>query len=202
MELTLGWRGPVGAGLFPDDEAALEELRAPGVYLRMKRYRNARTVSYVGQSRSVLTRIDQHLTAMLALQTPLRDERGRGVFAGDAGARLSAYNDLAAASGAAVEEVLRTRFYVAPCDEEFAAEHLDLVEGALKARLEARVASGLGLAACENVQGVPRDPFADIVSIVQDRTALEPGDADLIERALGAEPIPVDAALVGAGHGE
>ena len=202
MELRLFWQGPVGAGLFPDDEAALEALRGPGVYLRMKSYRRGRTVSYVGQSRNLLTRIDQHLTAMLSLQTPLRDDSARTIFAGDAGARLAAYNDIEAAAGAAAAEVLRTRFYFAICGEDFAPERLDLVEGALKGRLEHRVASGAGLSACENVQGIPRDPFADIAEIVQDTTALEPEDAGLIARALGTEPIPVDAALVGAGHAE
>lgn len=199
MEQILAWQGPVGARLFPDDEAALEALRGPGVYIRIKRYAGDRTVSYVGQSRSVLTRIDQHLTAMLALQTPLRDERGRTVFAGDAGARLGAYNDLEAASGAAAAEVLRTRFYVALCGEDFSDELLDLAEGALKARMEERVVSGTGLSACENIQGIPQDPFADIVRIVLDTSALMPEDAELVERALGTEPIRVDAAPVGTG---
>ena len=202
MELTLAWQGPVGTGLFPEEGDALEALRGPGVYLRMKGYRKGRTVSYVGQSRNVLSRIDQHLTAMLALQTPLRDEDGRSVFAGDAGARLAAYSDLAAATGAAAAEAGRTRFYVALCDDGFAPEHLDLVEGALKARLEHRVATGAGLAACENVQGVPRDPFADIARIVQDTAALSPEAADVVTRALGTEPIRVDAALAGVGHAE
>lgn len=199
MEQILAWQGPVGAGLFPDDEAALEALRGPGVYIRIKRYAGDRTVSYVGQSRSVLTRIDQHLTAMLALQTPLRDERGHTVFAGDAGARLGAYNDLEAASGAAAAEVLRTRFYVALCGEDFSDELLDLAEGALKARMEERVVSGTGLSACENIQGIPQDPFADIVRIVLDTSALMPEDAEPVERALGTEPIRVDAAPVGTG---
>ena len=199
MELTLVWRGPVGAGLFPDDEAALEPLRGPGVYLRIKGYAGGRTVSYVGQSRSVLTRIDQHLTAMLALQTPLRDERGRTVFAGDAGARFAAYNDLAAASGAAAAEVLRTRFYVALCGEDFSDDLLDLAEGALKARLENRIASGAGLSACENIQGIPQDPFADVVRIFSDSSTLALEDSELVDRALGTEPIRVAAAPAGTG---
>ena len=199
MELVLAWQGPVGAGRFPDAEAAIEALGVPGVYLRLKIYRNARTVSYVGQSRNVLSRIDQHLAAMLALQTPLRDGGGRTIFAGDAGARLAAYNDLAAAAGAATEEVLRTRFYVALCDEDFSDQRLDLVEGALKARLEERTASGAGLSICENIQGVPEDPFADIARIVQDTTALAPADAELVERALGSAAIRIDAALAGTG---
>ena len=199
MELVLAWQGPLGAGRFPDAEAAIEAFGAPGVYLRAKTYRKARTVSYVGQSRNVLSRIDQHLTAMLALQTPLRDAGGRTIFAGDAGARLAAYNDLPNASAAAAEEVLRTRFYVALCDENFSDQRLDLVEGALKARLEERIASGAGLAVCENIQGVPEDPFADIARIVQDTAALAPADAELVERALGSDAIRVDAALAGTG---
>ena len=199
MELILAWRGPVGAGRFPDAGDAIEAFGAPGVYLRTKTYRNGRTVSYVGQSRNVLSRIDRHLTAMLGLQTPLRDGGGRTIFAGDAGARLAAYNDLAAASGAAAEEVLRTRFYVALCGEDFSDRHLDLVEGALKARLEQRIASGAGVAVCENIQGVPEDPFADIARIVQDTAALAPADAELVARALGSDAIRVDAAPAGTG---
>ena len=195
MRLTLVWQGPVGAGLFPDDEAALEALRGPGVYLRIKSYRQGRTVSYVGQSRQLLTRIDQHLTAMLSLQTPLRDDDARTIFSGDAGARLAAYGDIEAAAGAATAEVLRTRFYVALCDEDFAPERLDLVEGALKTRLEQRIAAGAGLSACENVQGIPADPFADIAEIAQDTGVLVPRDAEIVARALGTEPIRVDAAL-------
>lgn len=202
MQLTLIWQGPVGAGLFPEGEAAREALRGPGVYLRIKSYNRGRTVSYVGQSRQLLTRIDQHLTAMLSLQTPLRDDNARTIFTGDAGARLAAYGDVEAAAGAAAAEVLRTRFYVALCDEDFAPDRLDLVEGALKARLEQRVAAGAGLSACENVQGIPGDPFADIAEIVQHVAALDADDAELIARALGTETIRVDAALVGAAHAE
>ena len=73
MDITLVWQGPLGPGLFPEDPATLEPFREAGVYLRLKRYRAGRTVSYVGQSVSVLTRIDQHLTTMLSLQAPLRD---------------------------------------------------------------------------------------------------------------------------------
>ena len=197
MRLTLVWQGPVGAGLFPEDEAALEALRGPGVYLRIKSYGRGRTVSYVGQSRQLLTRIDQHLTAMLSLQTPLRDDDAHTIFSGDAGARLAAYGDIRTAARAAAAEVLRTRFFVALCDEDFAPERLDLVEGALKARLEQRVAAGAGLSACENVQGIPADPFADSAEIAQDTEALDPHDAEIVACALGTEPIRVDAVLAG-----
>ena len=91
--MALLWQGPIGAGHFPDDAVALEALMAPGVYLRLKRYAGGHSVSYVGQSKNVLNRIDQHLTAMLSLQMPLRDDRGRLAFSGDLGSRLAAYND-------------------------------------------------------------------------------------------------------------
>ena len=201
MRIALEWRGPLGAGLFPDDPAALADLQAPGVYLRVKRYAGGRSVSYVGQSRSVLDRIDQHLAAMLALRAPLRDARGRPAFAGDMGARLAAYGDLDAAAALAAGEAARTRFLIAWCGEEFGEARLDLVEGALKARLEARTAAGVGLAACENLRGVPADPWADADRIEQDTDALAPEYADLVRRALGAEPILLDTAPAGAGDG-
>lgn len=202
MRITLAWQGPIGAGLFPADPARLEPYRGSGVYLRLKRYAGGRSVSYVGQSRDVLTRIDQHLTAMLALQTPLRDHRGRPAFAGDSGARLAAYGELEAIAALAAQEVMRTRFVVAPCGEDFADDRLDLVEGALKARLELRIAAGAGLAACENIQGIAIDPFADVLAIDQDRDALDAEYADLVARALGGDPIALDGASIGAVHAE
>ena len=202
MRLRLQWQGPIGAGQFPSDPGELEGLMAPGVYLRLKRYDGGRLVSYVGQSRNVLSRIDQHLTAMLALQTPLRDARGRTAFNGEIGARLAAYNDLEPAALLAAGEAMRTAFLVAWCDEDFTVDRLDLVEGALKARLEARVADAAGLTACENIQGVPADPFADIFSLEQDPGALAPEDAALLAQVLGEEPIVLDGALIGAGHAE
>ncbi len=200
MRLRLRWQGPIGAGNFPAEPGALEGLTAPGVYLRVKRYDGGRSVSYVGQSKNVLNRIDQHLTAMLALQTPLRDARGRPAFPGDAGARLAAYNDLEPAALLAAREAMRTAFLVAWCDEDFTPDRLNLVEGALKERLEARVAAGAGLAACENIQGVPADPFADVLSLEQDPSALAAEDAALLAQALGNRPIVLDGAPIGAGH--
>ena len=94
---------------------------------------------------------------------------------------------------------MRTRFYVALCGDDFPDDLLDLAEGALKARLENRVASGAGLSACENIQGIPQDPFADVVRVVLDSSTLPHEDAELVDRALGTEPIRVDAAPAGAG---
>ena len=65
MELTLHWRGPVGPGRFPESDAELEAMAGAGVYLRVKRYAGGRTVSYVGQSRRLLTRFDQHIRDIL-----------------------------------------------------------------------------------------------------------------------------------------
>ena len=99
----------------------------------------------------------------------------------------------------AAEFVLREHAADRFFDEAFGVLLLDLAEGVLKGRLENRVASGAGLAACENIQGIPQDPFADVVRIVLDSSALPPEDARLVDRALGTGPIRVDAAPAGAG---
>ena len=200
MRLRLRWRGPIGAGRFPSDPGKWDGLMAPGVYLRLKRYDGGRRVGYVGQSRNVLARIDQHLTTMLALRTPLRDARGRPAFSGEISARLAAYNDLEETALLAAREAMRTSFLIAWCGDGFATDHLDLVEGALKARIEERTAAAVGLAACENIQPVPADPCADVLSLDQDLGALAPEDAALLVQALGEEPIALHGALAGIGH--
>ncbi len=136
MDIILTWTGPVGPGRFPDDPETLEAMQAPGVYLRVKVYDGDRVVGYVGQSQNVLSRIDQHLTGLLSLQQTLRDATGRIVARGDFADRLSAYDDIGPAMALAAADAARMRFYVAFCGEAFEADRLNLVEGALKDRME------------------------------------------------------------------
>lgn len=201
MRISLAWRGPVGAGLFPADPAALEAMFRPGVYLRIKRYDSDRLVSYVGQSKSVLARIDQHLTQLLAFQHVLRDRGGEVWMRGDFADRLQCYRDIAGAAALAAEEAGRTRFYWAHCDETFHVEHLGVVEAALKDRLETNAAAENGLTVTENQQAVPLGVLDEPVSIENDFTALQADDCALLLRLIGETAIVFDHDPAGALHG-
>lgn len=202
MIITLAWNGPVGIGNFPTDSNVLEALDAPGVYLRLKSYERGRGVSYVGQSKSLLTRIDQHITALLSLQYPTRDATGAPVTRGDFADRIRAYNDLEAAMEATIADAARMRFFLAPCDDDlgFSPDHLNLVEGAIKTRLETHAVAGAD--ACENIQGVPGSGFDGIVAIESDFTGLASADATTIAELIGAEPLAIPEAALGLGHAE
>jgi hypothetical protein len=195
LHLALNWSGPVGPGAFPADPLGLEALAQPGVYLRVKRYDRGRVVGYVGQSRNVLVRIDQHLTQALGLLYPVRDARGTLRSRGDLAARLAAYNDIATAARLAAEDAARTRFYIARCGDEFDPDHLSLVEGALKRRMESRIAAVPDAFALENLQGIvlPEDAVEIVIEIVLD--ALAPSDRETVAGLFGEEPIEIAALL-------
>jgi hypothetical protein len=199
LRIVLTWRGPVGPGCFPPDALALEKLARPGVYLRVKRYDRGRKIGYVGQSRNVLARIDQHLAAALGLLHPVRDGAGEVRLRGDLAARLAAYNDLERAARLAAEDAARTRFYLAPCGDDFDPDRLMLVEGALKRRIEARIAGAAGALACDNLRGIAVPDEAIGVSIESALDALAPDDEAVVADLIGREPIEIATLLVGAG---
>lgn len=204
MIITLNWRGPVGVGNFPTDPIDLEQIDAPGVYLRIKSYDAGRSVHYVGQSKSILMRIDQHITALLSLQYPLRNDRGDRIGRGDFADRINAYNQIDAAMAAVAADASRMGFYFAPCDEEcgFLPDHLNLVEGALKTRLEQRATEKSGLASVENIQGVPAADFDGTTEIESGFGDLEEDDQKLIASIIGREPMEISDAVMGLGHAE
>ena len=72
MDLTLNWRGPIGAGNFPIKTDLIEELNESGIYLRIKTYKNERNVVYIGQSRKLLSRFEQHIRNVLSFKQMLR----------------------------------------------------------------------------------------------------------------------------------
>lgn len=200
MRLALTWTGPVGPGAFPIDTLALEALARPGVYLRVKRYGRGRTVGYVGQSRNVLVRIDQHLTQALGLLYPVRDADGVVRSRGDLAARIGAYNDLTQAARLAAEDAARTRFYVAFCSEEFDPDYLSLVEGALKRRMEARIGASAEAVSVENLQGIVLPEEAVEVVIDNDYGALVPEEREIVAGLLGEVSIEIAALLAEIGH--
>ena len=202
MDIILNWTGAIGPGAFPGDPETLEALQAPGVYLRAKSYDNDRIVGYVGQSKNVLSRIDQHLTGLLSLHQTVRDETGRIVARGDFSDRLGAYEDIGAAMALAAADAERMRFYVAFCGEQFEADRLNLVEGALKDRMEQIAARRAGLIDCENRKGITADPFDGVVRIEIDASALDAHHADIVERLIGADTIEIAESVLGLGHAE
>ena len=128
MDITLTWTGPVGPGRFPDESETLEAMQASGAYLRVKVYNGDLVVGYVGRSRNVLLRIDQHLMGLVSLQQALRDETGKIVSRGDFSDRIAAYNDIGSTMAMAAGDASRTRFYAAFCGETFDSDHAEIVE--------------------------------------------------------------------------
>ena len=200
MEITLTWTGPVGPGRFPDESETLEAMQASGVYLRVKVYDGDLVVGYVGQSKNVLLRIDQHLTSLVSLQQTLRDETGKIISRGDFSDRIAAYNDIGSAMELAAGDASRTWFYIAFCGETFDSDCLNFVEGALKDRMEEIAKVGAGLIDCENRQGVVGDPFAGVVRIESDSSALDAHHAKIVERLIGAEAIEIAETILGLGY--
>ena len=200
MAITLTWTGPVGPGRFPDESETLEAMQASGVYLRVKVYDGDLVVGYVGRSRNVLLRIDQHLMGLVSLQQTLRDQTGKIVSRGDFSDRIAAYNNIDSVMAMAAGDASRTRFYVAFCGETFDSDCLNLVEAALKDRMEEIAKMGAGLIDCENRQGVVGDPFAGVVRIESDPSALDSDHAEIVERLIGAEAIEIAEAILGLGY--
>ena len=188
MELTLRWQGPIGPGLFPEAGDDLAALAAAGVYLRVKRYDENRTVSYVGQSKQLIVRFDQHLRDILTFSSALRDQTGSIALTRDDANRYQAYNALESVMTLVSNEAARLRFYWATCEDGFDETYLNLIEGALKTRLEEQVAVGDAFA-CENKQGIGEGEFDEDIIVTHVFDDLEPADATLLGDLIGKDPI-------------
>jgi hypothetical protein len=205
MDLTLRWQGPVGAGLFPEDGDALAALAAPGVYLRVKQYEaddtGARTVAYVGQSKQLIVRFDQHLRDILTFSSALRDHTGDVALARDSANRYQAYNQLEPIMKLVTEEATRLRFYWAACEDGFDVAFLNLIEGALKTRLESQVREREAFA-CENIQGIGDGEFEEDIVISHLFDDLNTTDGALLGDLLGRDPIHLTVPLAELDHVE
>tara|TARA_Y100001970_G_scaffold246323_1_gene314129 strand:- start:6012 stop:6506 length:495 start_codon:yes stop_codon:yes gene_type:complete len=158
------------------------------VYLRIKRYKRDRIIAYVGQSVSLLPRFDQHLSAMLALASPLRDASGTLVFSGDAGARLRAFGNLDRFTALAAEEVRRVSFFYALCNDYFHNEYLNLAEGLLQCRITQRTTD------IENLVSAPRTMPEDVPDRWQnDFDALTAAGGQLLSNLLGTDPMTLES---------
>ncbi|MDA0230831.1 MAG: hypothetical protein O3B21_11675 [Proteobacteria bacterium] len=191
MKLELHWQGPYGAGLFPHSAEGMENLLRAGVYLRIKSYSGGRTVAYVGQSKQVLARIDQHIGGVLSLTHGLRDESGQVVFAPAFDARLRALNDIDKVAQLALAEARRMRFYCAFCDDGFDSDFLGLVEYLLMQRLA--VAGGASDA--ENINRPPVAEFDAEVVVKSEFGALAAACKKLVGGLVGVAPLMVEDAV-------
>ena len=201
MELTLYWQGPIGPGLFPEAGDDLAALAVSGVYLRVKQYDDGRTVSYVGQSKQLIVRFDQHLRDILTFSSALRDRTGAIALARDGVNRYQAYNALGSVMTLVSDEAARLRFYWASCEDGFDEAYLSLTEGALKARLEEKVADGDAFA-CENKQGIGEGEFDEDIIVTHVFDNLETADAALLGDLIGNDPIYLSVPLAELDHVE
>ena len=193
MRLSLEWRGPLRAGALPVAPDALAALDIAAVYLRVKRYANGRVIAYVGQSRHLIARIDQHIAQLLALQAAVRDETGEPRLSGSAIERFDALNRLDETLALVKGELDRLSFYYAPCAEPDA---LGVLEHLLKTRIEERVVS-LSLFGCENRNAIS---FACEESVAAENIldALPPADRDLLAALLGEADLVAELVADGA----
>lgn len=188
MIFELQWRGPYGAGHFPEESDGFEALLRAGVYVRVKRYARGRTVAYVGQSTQVLVRIDQHIGAVLGLGRTLRDADGRICFTPAFDARLRALNDIEHVAGLALAEARRMRFYCAFCEDGFDSDFLGLVEYLLMQRL----ATGAKDGEAENINRPPVAEFDAEVIVESDYSALADTDETLLRGLIGEAPLTLE----------
>jgi hypothetical protein len=185
--MSLDWQGPFGTSCIPRDPLIFENLCQAGVYLRLKKYDGGRIVAYVGQSVSLLSRFDQHLSAMLALASPLRDASGTVVFSGDAGARLEAFGNLYHFVKLAAADAGRVWFFYALCDDYFHNEHLNLAERMLQRRIADRITD------IENVLSAPGGMPEDVPDRWEnDFSALSEADKSILGSLLGDDAMTLD----------
>ena len=186
MDLNLFWRGPLRSGSFPTDPESIENLNQVGIYLRIKLYKNGRTVAYIGQSRTLISRFDQHLTRLLSLRQPLRDSNGLVVEHCYVEDRLVVLNGIAEMAPLAIEEILRTEFYFALAQDGFDISYLTLIEAMLKKRAENITRHQL-----DNIQNINPGEFDHEISIVSDFSNVDVRGVELIKGIIGNTPIKI-----------
>lgn len=205
MELMLQWQGPTGPGLFPESGDEIAALSAPGIYLRIKRYdcgdAAPRTVSYVGQSKQLIVRFDQHLRDIMTFSSALRDDSGAIALGRDGANRFQAYNAIEDVMALVTAEAVRLRFYWALCEDGFDVAYLNLIERALKARLESQAGRGDDFA-CENRQGIGEGAFDEDIVVIHSYETLDAGDSALLADLLGTDPIHLTVPLAELHHVE
>jgi hypothetical protein len=184
----------MGAGLFPEDLEGRDALNEPGVYLRVKQYEGGRVIGYVGQSKHLLQRFDQHLTGILSLNVTVRDETGQPACGPD---RLALFNALEDAGPLAVAEARRTRFFFAKARDGFDVDYLTLLEALLKARADQCLGG-----ACENIKSIAIGEFDHDIFVTHDFSMLATEEAEAVQFVIGVDPIEIQAAEEAFDHAD
>lgn len=192
MDLTLRWCGPMGAGRFPEDIDGRAAMEVSGVYLRIKSYRSGRLIGYIGQSRNLLQRFEQHLTQMLSFNAVIRDETGLPVGTPD---RLALFNALDEAGPLAVAEARRTRFYFARAEDGYDIDYLTLLEALLKAEADKNLGG-----ACENIKAIAAGAFDHDIAVIHDFSMLADEASAMVRSVVGGDPIHVPSAAEAFDH--
>lgn len=115
VKLTLKWNGPIFIGSLPEDEKTLGEMEKPGVYVYTQEYPEI-LAAYVGNSKNVLSRIQQHYGGFLGYTYWLRDEMGEWKFRPDKG--FESLNRIDKTYRVAREEAKRLRFYYSILEDQ------------------------------------------------------------------------------------
>lgn len=115
VKLTLKWNGPIFIGSLPEDEKTLGGMEKPGVYVYTKEYPK-KLVAYVGNSKNVLSRIQQHYGGFLGYTYSLRNKMGKQIFEPDKG--FESLNRIDKTYRVAREEAKRLRFYYSILEDQ------------------------------------------------------------------------------------
>jgi len=190
MDLTLVWRGPMVAGNFPGEVDARSKLSTHGIYMSLKLYKSDKVIVYVGQSKNLLSRFEQHVTGVLSLVQQRRDDEGNPIeFSGVGNLRANLMNNLEFWGPTALCEVKRLHFLYALAEDGSDPDYLTFLESFLKNRLEDNLKETL-----ENVQSINPGEFDHDIKIHQDFSLLNERNSFLVGRVIGAGPALIPAA--------
>ena len=188
MDLTLNWRGPIGAGNFPIKTDLIEELNESGIYLRIKTYKNERNVVYIGQSRKLLSRFEQHIRNVLSFKQMLRDTMGHVGAQKEWQHPFLFLNNLPKLAPFALAEAKRVKFYFALSRDGFDEEYLFLIESVLKSRAEEIRQEDV-----ENIQNITSGEFDHDIQIFNDYSRVNKEGQKLIINTIGKKQIVITA---------
>ncbi len=134
--IELSWEGPIGIGSFPagDDQNKLE---GPHIYLFVGEYDESKVI-YVGQSKSLLSRLWEHYRNWLGLHYYVCGSDRKPVYNPGKDYMLEKLNSIDELYPKIVEDVKRWSIFYAKCDESL----LDPAEAALIDHVRAHKTEG------------------------------------------------------------
>lgn len=123
--IELSWDGPIGIGSFPAGEDQ-NKLKGPHIYLFVGKYDESKLI-YVGQSKSLLSRLWEHYRNWLGLHYYVCGSDMKPVYDPSKDYMLEKLNSIDELYPKIVEELKRTSIFYAKCCEAL----LDPAEAAL-----------------------------------------------------------------------